>query len=276
MNILVNYANEKYLKAQKFNSWTGKYIAKFDKVYSFGPQDIDPMYYEAHKQILEQPRGNGLWLWKPYFIDKVLSQCQDGDYVFYIDSGAFFLKNIDELIKSFGVEDKIWVSDNPTLENCFTKERCFKELDCDTKEIRYSNQIQGGFVGVICCEEARQFIKRWLHCCENMELMLPEGSADLKLEHAAGTGFVAHREDQSLLSLLCKKEGIRPHRDPSQRGFFTETFYNPQYAYVVPKHDDTYGNVLFLHKSATVSVVEIFKMMVRAVISKIRYRNVNG
>ena len=213
MKILINYADKNYLRTQKVNSWTGKHIAKFDKIYSFGPQDIDPAYYEAHKQILSIPRGNGLWLWKPYFIDRVLSECQTGDYVFYVDSGAFFLRNINEWIQSFG-EDRIWVSDNPTLENCFTKEHCFAALDCDSEDIRFSNQIQGGFIGLVCCEESLALIKQWLRCCEQPELIMPGGSLNLQLESSIGTGFVAHREDQSLLSLLCKKKLNYPPQRP--------------------------------------------------------------
>lgn len=271
MKILINYANEKYAKAQNLNSWTGMHIAKFDKVYSFGPQDIDPEYYEAHKQILSQARGNGLWMWKPYFIDKVLSQCQDGDYVFYVDSGAFFVRNIDEWIKSF--DGEIWASDNPTLENCFTKEKCFTALDCDTEEIRYSNQIQGGFVGLICCEKSRQFVKQWLKYCEDPELIWPEHCGDLMQHPEGDRSFVSHREDQSIFSLLCKKNGVKAHRDPSQRGFFPETFYSPYYAYVVPKHDDTYKTLVFLHKSPKASMKHLIKAIVVALVSKLKYWN---
>lgn len=41
MKVLINYANDVYKKAQDWNSWTGKHIAGFDKVYAFSPNDID-------------------------------------------------------------------------------------------------------------------------------------------------------------------------------------------------------------------------------------------
>ena len=41
MNILINYADKNYKQAQCLNSWTGKILGKFDKVLSFGPDDID-------------------------------------------------------------------------------------------------------------------------------------------------------------------------------------------------------------------------------------------
>lgn len=271
MKILINYANEPYRKAQKWNTWTGTHIAGFDRVYEFSPSDIDPDYYEQHREILDVPRGNGLWLWKPYLIDKVLSQCSDGDIVFYADSGAFFVKKIDKLIASMGESENIWVSDNPLLESCFTKPICFERLDCDTEEIRNSNQIQATYLMLKNCEETRQFIKQWLHYCEDYELMSPEGG--LRLTEKRGNGFVAHREDQSILSLLCKKNGIQAHRDPSQQGIWTETYYSPYYTYHVPEHPlDHYGTVLYLHRSGNPNPLVLMREGYITLRSRYRYR----
>lgn len=62
--------------------------------------------------------------------------------------------------------------------------------------------------------------------------------------------LLAHREDQSIFSLLCKKHGISPHRDISQRGKHPETYKSPFYAYKIPIHpNDKYKPIIFLHKS---------------------------
>lgn len=90
MKILVNYADEKYKKAQHVNSWTGRHIAGFDKVIEFGPEDVEESYRINNKEIFNYTRGNGLWLWKPYLINRVLSESSDGDIIFYADSGSFF------------------------------------------------------------------------------------------------------------------------------------------------------------------------------------------
>ena len=270
MKILVNYANDKYKGAQRLNTWTGKHIAKFDKIYSFGPDDIDDGYRKQHSDILDNPRGNGLWLWKPYFIKRVLDGCNEGDYVFYVDSGAFFIRNADVIVRSFREGENIWVSDNPLLESCFTKSVCFEALDCEGKKYSGTNQIQATYVFFRCCGESRAFVNEWLSFCERPELMEPAGS--LNISQGVGSGFVAHREDQSILSLLCKKQGIEPHRDPSQRGKWPETFYNPHYAYKVPVHGDTYKSFVFLHKSAKAGVKDIVKTLLINMRSVYRYR----
>lgn len=270
MNILVNYANEKYKKTQKVNSWTGKHIAGFDKIYSFGPEDIDIEYRKMYSDILDNKRGDGLWLWKPYFINKVLQEAKEGDIIFYVDSGAFFVSNVKCIIKSFRQNEKIWVSDCPLLENCFTKEKCFELMECNDDSIKYSNQIQGCFFFAVCCDESKKFVEKWLKYCEDFRLMSPEGTFPV-LEYY-GNKFVAHREDQSILSLLCKKEGIVPHRDPSQRGKIPETFYDEHYSFRIPEHDDTYGVFVFIHKSPTASILDLARLLFRTIRAKVRYK----
>lgn len=273
MKVLINYANDAYQKAQKWNSWTGKHIAGFDKIYSFSPSDIDRNYYEQHRDILREKRGNGLWLWKPYFIDKVLNECKDGDIVFYADSGAFFVKKIDKLISSLREDEKIWVSDCPLLESCFTKPTCIEKMRCDSDRIRYSNQIQATYLMLVCCDESKAFVKEWLHYSEDYELISPEGG--LGVNEDRGRSFVAHREDQSILSLLCKKKGIEPHKDPSQRAKWPETFFNQHYEYYVPTHrEDHYGTVLFLHKAKNPNIWICIKCILFAIRSKYRYKKV--
>ena len=74
MKILINYADKQYEPARKWNTLTGRYIARFDKVYEYTPNDIDQSFAKLHHDILSQKRGNGLWLWKPYFVNKALSE----------------------------------------------------------------------------------------------------------------------------------------------------------------------------------------------------------
>lgn len=271
MKILINYANKPYRQTQKWNSWTGRHIGGFDKVYSFSPEDIQREYFENHREILSNPRGNGLWLWKPYFILRVLEQCQEGDLVFYADSGSFFLRGIDHLINGMAEGEDIWVSDIPLLEGSFTAPVCMEKLNCDTERIRNSNQIQGGFLLLRCSRESREFVRRWLALCEDRELINPAVPEETKGE------CIEHREDQSLLSLLCKEQGIRPHRDPSQFGKYPQDYYNPGYPFRIPSHpEDRYPPVLFLHRSKKLSLWVILRQMCYTLRGIYHYRKTGG
>ena len=250
MKILLNYANDKYKKTQRFNSFTGKVIGGFDRIYSFGPEDIDPEYKEKYKTLLSNPRGNGLWLWKPYFILRVMENSENGSYIFYSDSGAFFIRSVDLLIKS--MDQDIWVSDIPLLEESFTKEKCFIEMDCTSDFYRKSNQIQATFILLKNTEYAREFVRKWQSYCERPELLSPNDGQD------ENDQLISHREDQSILSLLCKKEGVVPHRDPSHRGRYEEWYNNGKYPFKPTLHYDEYKSILFLHKTKNVSLKKCF------------------
>ena len=56
--VLINYANERFESVRKVNTWTGMHVAGFDKVIEYTPEQIDSVFFEKNKEILEQKRGN--------------------------------------------------------------------------------------------------------------------------------------------------------------------------------------------------------------------------
>ncbi|MGL5889875.1 MAG: hypothetical protein ACRC3B_08315, partial [Bacteroidia bacterium] len=55
-------------------------------------------FYKQYRFILDQPRGGGYWLWKPYYILETLKQMNEGDILVYADSAALLWKNLDNVI----------------------------------------------------------------------------------------------------------------------------------------------------------------------------------
>ena len=90
MLLVINYANEGFRPWQQLQTKTA-YLFGADEVREYSAKDIDANFYAKNKLILDQKRGAGYWLWKPYIIKDALSAVNDGDYVFYVDSGAFFV-----------------------------------------------------------------------------------------------------------------------------------------------------------------------------------------
>jgi hypothetical protein len=60
----------------------------FAAVHAFTDADIAPEYARAHADVLQQPRGAGLWLWKPYFVARVLAGLAEGELLLYADAGC--------------------------------------------------------------------------------------------------------------------------------------------------------------------------------------------
>lgn len=274
MKILINYADSKYKKTQKLNTFTGINIGGFDKVYSFGPEDIDQEFINNNKYIFNNRRGNGLWLWKPYFIDKVMSQANEGDIIFYCDSGSFFYRNVKDVIKILENGEKILVSDIPLIESCFTKPSCFEIMKCDYNKLKNTNQIIATYFIAICCDETKRFVKEWLKLCQDVRLISPEKNENRNDKDISS--FFEHREDQSILSLLCKKYGIKPHRDLSHRGIYPETYYNPLYTFSLTNHKDKYKPVLYLHKLEKINFINLFKQILKLNIKKREYSKIKN
>ena len=259
--VLINYANEKYKRTQKLNSWGGRHFAGFKNVLEYGPEDIDKEFYQEHKEILDEKRGNGLWLWKPYIKIKSLEKLNDGDIVFYIDSGAFFFRKITSILKILEKQD-IWVTTTPFIERQFTKKKVFKLMNCDTEEYKNSNQVQGGFIGVKKSEFSMSFLKEWLKYCCEPEIIFPQ--EDKSKEE---TGFFAHREDQSVLSLLIKKYNIKTYSDPSQYGRLPEKYIREGCSMQYYGKED-YPICIILHRTADANIKVIFKQWLCAILPR--------
>lgn len=247
---LINYANDRFKVAQRVNSWTGRYVSHFDEVLSFGPNDIDLEFSEKYKDILRKERGNGLWLWKPYFINRVINESNDGDYIFYLDSGAFFIRDVRLLLPYISEDNPMFVTDIPLMECNWTKPSCIEYFQAE--QFRLTNQIQGGILLFLVNAKTRAFFHDYLNICKDTRLLYPEGLGkhDSIIQNY-GDQFVAHREDQSVFSLMCKIRGVKPHRDITQRGKDPKSFYSPYYLYREPEHpDDHYPTMVFLHKAS--------------------------
>jgi len=216
MKILINYANLRFRASQRLNSRNGLAVAGFDKVFSFGPRDLDPAFRRANASVLAGRRGNGWWLWKPYVILKVLDLARDGDILFYSDSASTFIASLEPLFDLCrnGSQDVIPFDVNLS-EMAYTKRDCFVLMGCDSPEYAETTQRLSGHILLRKSEAATDFIRAWLRHAQDSRIITDkEGFSGLP-NHP---GFVAHRHDQSVFSLLTKKHGFEAFRDPSQFG----------------------------------------------------------
>jgi hypothetical protein len=87
---LLRSEQKNFAKSLERISREARATGAFADVHAFTDKDISHEYAEAHSEILQQPRGAGYWLWKPYFVSRVLSGLADGDILFYADAGCEF------------------------------------------------------------------------------------------------------------------------------------------------------------------------------------------
>lgn len=260
MVVLINFADGRYRKTQKFNTWSARHIGHVDKVVEYSPSDIDTAFYEENKSILDIKRGSGLWLWKPYFIYRQLNELENGDILFYSDSGAFFVHSINSMIQSMGEED-IWLSGLPLVEWQFTKRETLERLNAMSDEYRNTNQFSGTFMIFKVGPAARKFVKDWLDQCCDYSLISPSTGDEDK-------GFFSHREDQSIISILAKKNNLTMHKDPSQYGKLPEKYKRIECEFIPYIHDDPYGVSIIHHRNADLKLSILIKQLLCGILPR--------
>ena len=218
MLLCINYADEKFRPWQQLQTQTA-YRFGADKVREYSPKDIPADFYAKNKFILDQPRGAGYWLWKPLIIKDALSNVDEGDYVFYADSGAFYINYTPPLID---IMQKLNIYVMPfvatqnllplTYERIWNKRDAFILMDCDNEQTANSLQIMATFILVRKTADSVALIDEFLEYAQDPRILTDIPN---QLGKENYDGFKEHRHDQSVWSLLIKKRGIQPFRDPS-------------------------------------------------------------
>lgn len=209
-----NFANEGYKSQQQLNTKSAYDKGRADKVIEFHPEDLRELkdLYPDHFKI---KRGYGLWFWKPFLVLKAFEQMANGDYLFYCDSGAVFIDDIHKLIPDLNMSGfDMMVFEQPLLACCFTKGETYKLLGCSDFS---GNQLLGGYILLKKSAKSVEYMNTWFRAMSDIRVLSAEKYDSSIADHK---DFISHREDQSVLTILCKKWGIAAHRDPSDCGIF--------------------------------------------------------
>lgn len=259
MKVAINYANDVYAKAQHTNTETAYKKAKFDKVIEYAQDDIDALFLEKHKDIFNIKTGNGLWIWKSYIIKKTLMELEYGDYLFYCDAGALFTRPIDSLIEALEKSNQdIMTFETPFVERQWTKETVIDYFNVGNRnDVLDTCQRVGGYILIKKTMKAIQFFDEYYRICDENDFLL---TSDLSSKDQ-DKGVIAARHDQSIFSILSKKYGLVPFRDPSEYGKHPRAYksfmdmMNPKadIQYIFNKYENSnYPQVIWGHRSGNV------------------------
>ena len=145
MILAINYADESFSKAQKWNLETALRWGA-DKVIGYTPKDMDAEFREKNKDILAAKKGNGFYLWKPYFLNKAYKELGDGDYLIYTDAGSIYINKIQYLIDCMEKEEMDIMTfslEKEMLERKYNKRDAFVLMGCDISEYAKTPQSIG-------------------------------------------------------------------------------------------------------------------------------------
>lgn len=218
-NVLLNFAaGSSYEKKRRINSQTGKYIARFDRIIEYTIDDIDDFFKASNIEIFKEKKGLGLWLWKPYFINKALSLLDNDDLLFYCDSSSVFIRPIKGLVRFMESENiDIMPFVLPFKELNWSSEGVMNYFGLNADQ-RESNQLCASFLALKKTKHSSKIIEDWLLQCQDYKLLSG------KFSNAESLKLIEHRYDQSILSMIIKKRGIKMYKDPSQYGNFPQLY----------------------------------------------------
>lgn len=199
------------LAARNFHAL--KTDSNIEHIFAYSPLDLDDSFIEAHKNIMKYPHGYGLWCWKPYIILKALGELNQGDYLLYVDADQKLPANVTNVIRHLHILKQDIASAlryGKAYEYLYSKRDLLVELGCDTHKYTHSVQIEASKIIIRKTPFVEDFIKEWHYYCENKWLIAERPK---RLENYPD--FKWHKHDQSIFSLLYKKNGLTPIKGQS-------------------------------------------------------------
>jgi hypothetical protein len=192
-------------------------------------------FYAENKEILDVPRGAGLWAWKPYVIlDTMRRRCSEGDILIYSDAGVEIVENLryvidrmDQDVFLFGnmwehahfckrdCLEKIWPLDLDRLKKTTTEapeDLTFGDWWQSEGWARFGKQVQASVIFFRVSDFSRRFVQEWLDWCLFEGGRLLDDSPSRAPNHSE---FSEHRHDQAILTTLAYRDGLKLHWWPA-------------------------------------------------------------
>lgn len=216
--VAITYANEKYAKAAKLNIKTAKRIGKVDDAILYSPQNIDSVFRKKHEDIFKYEKGNGYWLWKPYLINKTLESMNEGDILIYTDSTIIWRDEANKLLNAMekNCSDKmIFLLGKEYIDAKYTKRDAFVLMNSGEEKYYNTPQANAAMIVFKKNEINMEFCAKWLMYASDKRILTDLPNTCGKENYP---GFLMHRHDQSVLSLLAKQYDSIFFVDPSQWG----------------------------------------------------------
>jgi hypothetical protein len=226
MNVLITFGGAPYdEQTQKIVDRAPRMGA--DKVWVYDDMwMIETEFYRHNYWLWEHhhKRGFGWYAWKPFIILDALSRLADNDIVMYVDADCYPVKEFGYLYVECAVAGgALLFRANGHKNYKWTKRDAYIVMGQD--EPRYHDrELNAGVARFMLFQKGPwrpyQFLMEWLTYCIN-----PRATTfDPSVLGAEDEGFIEHRTEQAIMSLLAYKYGypLHPELDYEQGIFCQE------------------------------------------------------
>lgn len=240
--VFISYGDAGFKKSLKRIAKQARVSHLFDKVEVYTPSDLP--YPIRFSPLMIYRRGGGYWVWKPWIIYNALSQCKEGDIIYYVDAGCTLNPESGE----WREWDSVMANYNAIVFNYRSdvyysgwEQYCKKETNCapalrhwikptaeeyftrflGTDDYLNNNHVMSGIIIVRRTAKIPCFIQEWL----NIAVLNPSLFCDAYGEELGRLPetFNEHRHDQAILAPLVShykdidKIAILPEKSESQK-----------------------------------------------------------
>ena len=184
----------------------------FKTINEFGDEIFEEdEYINFSKSILTPEgklpkRGLGYWIWKSYLTLKIFEKIPENDVIAYVDCGCELNKNGIKKLKQYyeeciETEGVFFTMNLPEIQ--WTKMDTYRRIMGENDEYMMTRQIVGGIFFMKNTLFMRRIVEKWKDILVEKNGKYVNDSSSNIPNHPI---FKDHRHDQSILSLLIKKE----------------------------------------------------------------------
>lgn len=204
---LISYGNDHYASQKKFFRETAEASRFFDTLVMYGPEEIAIDFRAKFQLLLNQQKGGGYWVWKPYILKKCLANLAEDDLLIYCDTGCMINLNGKERFAAYIellMESKFGsiAFELPHAEIEYTKQEVFDYYH-SSPAIVNSNQLMATVILLRKCKHATQLLDEWYQVLFQQPLLFTDDLVRSR-QHPR---YLTHRHDQSIFSVIRKTYG---------------------------------------------------------------------
>lgn len=224
--IVISFADSRFSESIERLSRQAGLHPDIYKFYGYSEKNLPVDISAVIKNRLVASRGFGYWIWKPFIILHHLELLSDDEILIYIDAGCNIVVNQNSSISISNLSRAVFNSihriglfrkpidkedgriKNYYREENWTKEDVFKYFNVGmVDEIRKSSQIVSTVLILGKTETSLRIVKKW----RDIMLKYPNLVDDSISKNNNANCFIENRHDQSILSVLAKKDGMKAY-----------------------------------------------------------------
>jgi hypothetical protein len=186
----------------------------FKEVITYRKSNLGDNYLNEFSEHYRHARGAGYWVWKARIVQITFEKMEMGDELMYADTGCEIKGDLSPLFNLLQCQDIVPFHLAKEIEENWTKNDVFVELlngidAARVQDIKSTLQRLGGYFLMRKTPNTVKFVDEWVDILKNVTLVDDSPSSTPN-----APGFQEHRHDQSVWSVLTKKQNISSYPDP--------------------------------------------------------------